>query len=227
MGLLSNNNQLAQSRLQGISRRCRSLAWAEGKHICKDFDADFQIFSDASAFGFGAYLVRKDDDCVHWLASAWSEHFPGCHRINPRHTNREQAGNTILLDSTFCELYSLVTAFFTWKHKFVGRRVLMWSDNLSAVQLVNLGVHREASRKRFGKLFHILMATCDNYSIELQACHIQRAENMAADLLSRLDLTAFKEAVPEAASSKKKTKKLWFWNPLQSAETHHQLKFMW
>ena len=224
LGLLAHNNQLAESRLPEISRRLRIQATSDLAKLSREcFDPHYEIYSDASAFGFGAYLLKKDDSRVHWLASTWTEHFPHSPDARPRQklsSTEKGAWGTIQMDSTFCELYSVVSACYTWKHKFVGKRVLVWTDNQGVVQLVNSGVRGEMKRKRWGKLYQILSSTCHKYSIELQANHVQRKENVAADLLSRCNLAAFKEAVPEAAPSKKKIKKLLFWHPLQPV--HHQ-----
>ncbi|XP_076468881.1 uncharacterized protein LOC143299507 isoform X2 [Babylonia areolata] len=219
LGLLSSDNCLALSRLPSIAHRQRF-------HVSREqFNPHYEIYSDASASGFGAYLLKKDDHHVHWLANKWSEHFPDCPRIIPRRKPQLQYGEeaaagvggsgSVQLESTFCELYSVVTACFTWKHKFVGKRVLVWTDNMAIVHMLNGGLHGEAGQQRWGKLFDILASTSRKYSIELRASHVHRSQNTAADLLSRCHLSAFKAAVPEATPCQKKTKKLLFWNPLQ------------
>ena len=224
LGLLAHNNQLAESRLPAISRRIRTQAATNFANLSREqFDPHYEIYSDASAFGFGAYLLKKDESRVHWLASTWTEHFPHGPELCPCQKSSDagkEAWGAIQMDSTFCELYSVVSACYTWKHKFMGKRVLVWTDNQGVVQLVNGGVQGINKQKRWGKLFQILSSTCRKYSIELQANHVQREENVAADFLSRRKLAAFKQAVPEAAPSQKKTKKLLFWNPLQPL--HHQ-----
>ncbi|KAL8622078.1 hypothetical protein ACOMHN_056563 [Nucella lapillus] len=222
LGLLSKDNCLALSRMPALSRHSRTDTCTQR------FDPHFEVFSDASASGFGAYLVKKGDKPVPWLASAWSEHFPDCPRILAQQRAGVGGGSSVYLESTFCELYSVVTACFTWKHKFVGKRVLVWTDNQAIVQMLNWGLHREDKMRRWGKLFSILATTCEKYSIELRAGHVHRSNNTAADLLSRCKLSAFKKEVPEAAVSQKKTKKLLFWNPLQptNCDSNFHLKFL-
>ncbi|KAK7102056.1 hypothetical protein V1264_020342 [Littorina saxatilis] len=222
-GLLDNKNQLTKKRLPPINRQLCSLEVAELTGLTREeFDPHYEIYSDASACGFGAYLVKKDVNRVRWLANTWSQHFPGAPEFHARERLCE-AENSIRMDSTFCELYSVVAACYTWKHKFVGKRVLVWTDNLNVVRLVNQGVRSETKQKRWGKLYRILYFTSQKYSFELCASHVQRTENMAADFLSRRKLTEFRKAVPDAAPSEKKTKKLLFWNPLQW--TDHQPHF--
>lgn len=216
LGLLSSTNHLVLSRLPVISSQQKAAAAMSAQH----FDPHYEIYSDASALGFGAYLMKKDDNRIHWLANAWSEHFPDCPRINTRQQAKATAGSSVYLESTFCELYAVVTACFTWKHKFVEKRILVWTDSQAVVNMLNWGLHGESKVNRWGKLLTILVDTCQKYSIKLQARHIHRSENIAADLLSRCQLSAFREAVPDAAPSQKKTKKLLFWNPLQTGKGH-------
>ncbi|KAK7499592.1 hypothetical protein BaRGS_00009244 [Batillaria attramentaria] len=183
-----------------------------------NFDPHYEIYSDASAKGFGAYLVTRDDDRVRWLANSWTEHFP---HYDGRVSKRRRADTCIkpeemLPDSNFFEMYAVVAACFTWKHKFVEQRVLVWSDNAFVVTVINGGVRSERSLLLVGKLFQILCHTCSRNRIELRAAHVQRTENTAADLLSRFQVAKFREVIPEAAPACKKTKKLLFWNPLQT-----------
>jgi hypothetical protein len=215
-GLLSKSNELNTGHLSRICRQEYSLymqPWAQTPSPCH-FDPHYEIYSDASRCGFGAYLLKKDDQRVHWLANLWSEHFPRGPFLYLCHVTEH--GNTVVLDSFFGEFYSVVSAFYTWKHCFVEKRVLVWTDNASVVKVINQGCQGQRNLKRVEKLHRIMAATCDKYHITVAARHVHRTHNTAADFLSRSDLAAFRAMLPQASPSMKKTKKLLFWNPVQA-----------
>lgn len=216
--MLSKNNHLCQTRVINILRRTRKQGSMSSFPSLELFNPHYQIYSDASAYGFGAYLLNKDEKRVHWLSNTWSQHFPDSPFIRPRHKIKSmERGTSFQLDSFFCEFYSVVSACYTWKHKFIGKRVMVWTDNQHVAHLINRGVKRDRrDHKRVEKLYSILADACMKFSIKLCASHVHRTENVAADLLSRCDLDTFRILVPEAVPSMKKTKKLLFWNPLQS-----------
>lgn len=167
------------------------------------FQPDFEIYVDASQVGFGAYLLTKEDSKVRWLADPWPSHF-NTTDILP------------VFESTFFEFYALVSACYTWKHKFVGKKLLCWSDNTYAVTLVNKGLYLipEKKVKKYQKLYKIIYDMCQKYDITLTALHVHRIDNVAADLLSRSRVEEFREIIPQANEKSKKTKKLLFCHPL-------------
>lgn len=161
---------------------------------------DFEIFVDASSCGFGAYLVQ-DEKTVYWF----TEQLP------------ESAETDDKFNSAFFEFYALVAAVYTWKHKFVNKKVICWTDNEYASQIVNSG-HLLAPKvpPLFEKLFSVLRVTSKKYGIVLSANHISRQYNRAADHLSRKNVEKFREIMPNAYFKAKKTKQLKFSLPLCS-----------
>lgn len=198
-GLFNNNNQLLPSKVMRLKNSTAST-------ITRDnFQPDFEIYVDASQVGFGAYLLNKEDSKVRWIADPWPSHF--------------NTGTTDILpvfESSFFEFYALVSACYTWKHKFVGKKLLCWSDNSYAVTLVNKGLYLipEKKVKKYQKLYKIIYDMCQKYDITLTALHVHRIDNIAADLLSRCRVDEFREIVPDAHEKSKKTKKLLFCHPL-------------
>ncbi|XP_046354307.2 uncharacterized protein LOC124133808 [Haliotis rufescens] len=172
----------------------------------KDFDPHYQIYVDASLIGFGAYLLTKTDNRVRWMSESWTDHF----------NTALPWGDRKHFDSSFYEFYALLTACYTWKHKFVDQRVLCWTDNLQAATLVNcrltglpLILHGQ-----YGKLFQVMVNMCQTYNIRLKGSHVYRVDNVAADFLSKVQIEKFKKVFPEAEVKSKKTKKLHFLKPI-------------
>lgn len=168
----------------------------------EDFQADCVIHVDASKKGIGAFLEMKDENGVRWFTETW-----------PKDLKANYFSKSF--PSSFGEMYAFVTACYTWKHKFVNKRVLCNSDCLSTVQLINRGLY--VSRKtysKFYKLNNILLTTIHKYNIEFLASYIPRLDNVAADLLSRQKVDQFREQVPNAYEKAKKIKKLAFFHPL-------------
>ena len=76
------------------------------------------------------------------LYSQWTELLPD-----------ELRGN-----STFLEFYALVSTIFTWKKKFSGKSVLVWSDSSGVVFIVNKGLKWKPQSKKinlFGRPFKV------------------------------------------------------------------------
>lgn len=182
----------------------------------EDFNPDCVIHVDASRRGIGAYLEIMEEDGVRWFTERWptdltKKYFPDGH-----------------FDSSFGEIYAFVTACYTWKHKFVNKRVLCYSDCVSTVNLVNRGLYVSKERySKFYKLNQILLTTIYKYNIEFLASYKPRWQNVPADLLSRQNVDQFREQVPNAYEKAKKIKKLAFYHPLidkKSFEENHPVK---
>ncbi|KAK6175629.1 hypothetical protein SNE40_014045 [Patella caerulea] len=207
IGLLNKRNGLAMEKIPKISRKFQLSSLSQKKPVTREeFSPHFEIYVDASQSGFGAYLLTKEEGKINWISEPWSKHFP--------HIDLKQKGARI--NNTFYEYYALVSACYTWKHKFVDKRVLCWSDNMSAVQYTNEGPRccDKNQLQTYGKLYMIMIQMCAKYNIRLKALHVRRMENHAADLLSKLNVGEFKKFVPDAKLMPKKTKKLLFWRPL-------------
>lgn len=159
---------------------------------------DYEIYVDASGVGIGAYLLSNNDEKIRWLSDSWRQDMTKFSPVN---------------DMQLAEFYALVTAVFTWKHKFVGKKVMCYSDNHGVVQVINHGYYKSKitrNPKSFAKLFMLLIDVCSKNDITFIAQHVPRLNNVAADLLSRCNVDEFKRMVPTAFKSPKKVKKLWF-----------------
>lgn len=198
LGLLDSNNNLSQNLVYRV--KCNR----KEPYMLDDLHPDAEIYVDASKHGLGAYLLTSEDDTIRWISDRW--------------TNKTYFDP--IKYTTIAEFYALVTAIYTWKHKFLGKKVLCYSDCLSAVHLVNNGLYvvrnNRTNRRidpRNEKLFKTLINTCEKYDITLFARHVNRVNNVPADLLSRSDVKSFQEIVPTAFHIPKKSKKLDFCKP--------------
>lgn len=196
-GYLNNNNWLSRGTLLALARFDDVKLRIQVKDLS---NPDFELFVDASKHGMGAYLISQDEEKIRWLSDRW---IPDKTKFEPE------------LNSNLAEFYAFVTALYTWKHKFVGKKVLCYSDNISAVNAINHGVYfTKMSRQcsSYLSLFLLLMEVCTKYNITVVGLHVPRIQNVAADLLSRCDVESFKKIVPTAFERPKKSKKLWFCN---------------
>lgn len=119
-------------------------------HAEQTFNPDYEVWVDASKVGYGAYLVSNVDGTgsstqTRWLGEFWPNAIRDCY-IVPKHF------------SSLTEFYALVSAIYTWKKKFEGRSVVVWSDSLHAVTLVNQGLTIDLNAPQgnmFLKLFKV------------------------------------------------------------------------
>jgi hypothetical protein len=136
-GHLQNRRQLNVNSRSSKALNLRQLPKADQPLT----DPDYEMWVDASQKGYGAYIVcQSGPDSgtpTRWLCNAW-----------PSHVNR-------LRHSTLAEFYAVVCAVYTWKKKFSGRSLLIWSDSEHAVRLVRKGIVIEAQQSAYGKLFEV------------------------------------------------------------------------
>ncbi|XP_052781510.1 uncharacterized protein LOC128218037 [Mya arenaria] len=208
LGFLDINNKFKTGVLIGLHRYDK----AQEEFVIRNFlNPDYELYVDASGMGMGGYLLANDTEQIHWISDSWS--------------NEQHGYNLVDADSNVNEMYAVVTAIYTWKHKFEDKKVRCHSDNILAVNLVNHGIYAIKWKKENSRiamlldLYLTLQEMCEKYRITLVGTHLPGKDNMAADLLSRCHVDKFKEMVPTARMSPKKSKKLWFRKHLKRRET--------
>lgn len=110
---------------------------------CDSCVPDYEFFVDASQLGFGAYLIDNTDEAsgaVRWLQEKWPD------EIQTSYVHQQP--NPSLL-----EFYALVATVFTWKKRFQGRHVMVWSDSANCVELVTFGLR--INNCHFLKLYQV------------------------------------------------------------------------
>jgi hypothetical protein len=96
------------------------------------------------------------------------------------------------------ELVPILFAMVIWGKSWAGKQVECLCDNMSVVVVVNAG------RAKDDTLMHLLRCmffVAAHHSIRIHATHLSGVDNIAADSLSRNNLSAFLQAVPDAARS--------------------------
>ena len=218
-GIESHNQQINFSRVFTWYDWPMRLASQHVDHKdIKTFEPDFMLFTDASVLGFGAYFLNEDHIKERWISELWSKE-----HIRQLSTHMDER----YVDSSLGEFYAAVSAIYTWKSKFSGKKVLLHSDNQLNVLLVNMlsqspgtfyvnNQKRNVVRKlRYLKMFQILKQILYSENITVKACHISSEENYAADCLSLGRVDLFKRLYPNSFPKSKKTKNLLFAAPLQ------------
>lgn len=93
----------------------------------------------------------------------------------------------------FLELYSIVLSVELWCHLLKNRRVTIYSDNLSAVHMVN---NSTSVCKRCMKLIRIMTLTCLKNNTRVFVKHLPGKFNILSDSLSRNNLRRFFKFAP-------------------------------
>ena len=132
---------------------------------------DFHLFTDASgSWGCGA-LCNHD-----WFHCPWP--------VEWTQTNIATK-----------ELVPIVLAVGLWGSAWKGLHILVRSDNMAVVELLRSRSSRDPDLMQLLRCLHFLAA---RYDISLAALHIRGVDNIAADALSRNDLSSFFSSHPQA-----------------------------
>ena len=132
---------------------------------------EVNLYTDASgAKGYGAWFG------VRWFFGVWSEWWCEQH---------------IML----LELYPIVIAIELWGAQLSNKRLLLYTDNLSLVAVLN----KQTSRDPLVMiLVRRLVLACLKFNLVLCTQHIPTKKNKFADLLSRLQFQEFRRLHPAA-----------------------------
>ncbi|XP_058842486.1 uncharacterized protein LOC131697467 [Acipenser ruthenus] len=150
---------------------------------------DLALFTDASSIGFGGFLAPE------WFSSTW----PSEIQFLP-----PQEKSTALL-----EIYPIVVGAVLWGHQWSRKSILFFSDNKPTVHIINKG---RSSSPLIMRLLRRLIWSFVSLNFLIQARHLPGIHNNAADALSRLQVSKFRQLVPSASPS-----------PLQIPQFHQLL----
>ena len=128
------------------------------------------LYSDASkneVFGFGATCNTS------WMFGQWEPGF-----IKEKDPSIE-----------YLELFGLLVGVMTWGHHFCNRRIVLFCDNQSVVQMVN---QTTASCKNCMVLIRLLVLESLVQNIRVFACFVRGKDNYFSDALSRMNLSRFR-----------------------------------
>ncbi|XP_053178134.1 uncharacterized protein LOC128361632 [Scomber japonicus] len=136
---------------------------------------DIQLFTDAApSAGFGGFFNGR------WFASSWP----------PEITN-----NCEVASSALFKIYPIVAAAVLWGHEWSTKSILIHSDNLSVVDIINKGRSNSNSIMPFMRRLTWHSVT---HQYILRAAHIPGHHNAIADTLSRFLFQKFRNLAPNA-----------------------------
>ena len=128
---------------------------------------EIDMYSDASGkLGMGA-LCQKD-----WMYIMWPKDF-----LSKNKPSIE-----------YLELYGVVAGVLTWIHRFKNKRIILFCDNESVVNMINLTT---TSCRNCMVLVRILVLKGLIENVRIFAKHIEGVKNVLADNLSRNRLDLF------------------------------------
>lgn len=103
----------------------------------------------------------------------------------------------------FLELYGIVVSVELWCKHIKNKRVVIFSDNLSAVHMVNNSSSKCSSCM---KLIRILTLTCLRHNTRVFLRHVEGKFNTLSDSLSRMDLKRFFRFAPPGTELRQQEK---------------------
>ena len=125
--------------------------------------------SDAS----GNFSLGMGATCApNWIAKQWNEAF--CSRVKP--------------SIEYLELYAVVPGILLWIHKFRNKRIILFCDNMSVVNMIN---NTSSSCKNCMVLIRLLVLKGLTENVRIFASHITSKANYFSDSLSRLKMDLF------------------------------------
>ena len=90
----------------------------------------------------------------------------------------------------YLELFALLATVLNWIHRFQNRRIILFCDNQSFVQMVN---NTTPSCKNCMVLIRMLVLKSLTDNVRLFARYIRSKDNTAVDFLSHLRINEFKK----------------------------------
>lgn len=134
---------------------------------------DLELFTDASGSqGFGGYFGGR------WFQGRW----PG------------DIGTTRSI--AWMEFFPVAVAVVLWCHLLQGKRILIRSDNVAVVSILN----KQTSKcPVIMRLLRFVVLQCLKYNTVISARHLPGESNEVADSLSRLQVGRFRKLAPHAA----------------------------
>ena len=130
---------------------------------------EIDMFSDASGnfkLGFGAYCG------LEWIWGQWNERFCSEHKPSIE----------------YLELFAVVAGVLNWIKLFSNRRIVLFCDNQSVVNMIN---NSSSKCRNCMVLVRLLVAESILRNVRVYARHVRTKDNGKADALSRFNLKRF------------------------------------
>lgn len=145
------------------------ISWRQGDADC------VEVFTDACTTGYGAVCGQQ------WFSGKWTA---------------EESSSALRSERDsmpWKELHAVVRAVATWAPSWAGKHVMLRCD---CEPVVLLWRKSDSTETRMAALLRVLLFVVAKNDFTLSIEHIAGADNIAADLLSRGQVTAFLELRP-------------------------------
>ena len=133
---------------------------------------ELNFYTDASKIGLGRFC---DGD---WMHARWDDEF--------------MAANPSI---EYLELYAVTVGVLSWIHRFKNKRVILFCDNMSAVDMINSS--SSSTCKNCMVLLRLIVLHGLIHNVRIHAKHVKGSSNNLADSLSRDDLQRFHKLVKD------------------------------
>ena len=143
-----------------------------GRSVMRQEAPTHTVTSDAAG-GWGCGAVT---DMGQWFQVKWPESWSG-------------------VNIAAKEMVPVVISVAVWGQQWVGHTLLVRSDNMAVVQALTVGTARDPLLMHLLRCMHFFTAS---HQIGIQARHLPGALNIAADALSRDNMTILFASVPQA-----------------------------
>ena len=154
---------------------CFLIDWHGASFIPVDNDPSFRVFSDASgSFGCGAICTDN-----HWFQICWPPSWAE-------------------VDIAAKEMVPVVAAAAVWGRGWCRHQVTFHSDNAAVVSVIQ---RRSAKDPLLLHLLRCLYFYAAYYQFSYCASHVPGVDNVAADALSRNNMSLFSSLIPQGTQT--------------------------
>ena len=90
----------------------------------------------------------------------------------------------------YLELYAVTIGIFNWIHKYKNKRIILFCDNMSVVQMIN---NNSSKCKNCMTLIRFIVLKEMTFNVKISAKHVPGIQNNFSDLLSRMRYDQFRK----------------------------------
>lgn len=135
------------------------------------------------------------NDCLHLYTDACKESFGGLFDTMWFYGTFPSVNIPLRRSITFKELFAITMALSVWSRHLATKRIIFHCDNQSVVNIITSG---SSKCQHIMTLVRFLFHVCSKFNIVIKAVHIPGILNSPSDALSRLQITRFRQLVPNA-----------------------------
>ena len=122
---------------------------------------------------------------MSWIYARWDTEF--CRKVKP--------------SIKYLELFAVLTGVLLWIPRFRNKRIILWCDNQSVVDMINTS---SSTSKNCMVLIRLLVLKGLTENVRIFAGHISGKSNYFSDSLSRMKIQLFKQLAKQHKSNSKR-----------------------